>query len=393
MLRAFIKYADDRVSHETTPQALAAALRDKEATFWLDMVKPTDEEYSLLDDVFGFHPLAIEDTLNYAQRPKIESYRHTGDACREGYFYMVFHGPDLETFKQRLRTKELDLFVSERYLVTVHEEVMKSIEEVVAKAETDASRMLDRGTDVMLYNILDHMVDHYGPILDYLQDTLDDLEDRALTDPTPNLLTEIAMKKRELLNLRRIVGPQREVVAQLTRGDVPFIREGTRVYLRDVQDHLIRTVESVELYRDLVLGARDIYLSSISNNLNHIMKVLTIITVVALPMTIVTSFFGMNFEKNIPVWGWLLNHTLGFWVAMLAILAMVAGLVAMFWKKGWVGSGERLIPEDRKLTFHRRTKREEAAERNAEASEPGGAADSNGRGDLSAPVGARPTDA
>ena len=393
MLRAFIKYADDRVSHDTSVESLAAALRDKAATFWLDMVKPTDEEYALLDDVFGFHPLAIEDTLNYAQRPKIESYRHVGDACREGYFYMVFHGPDLETFKQRLRTKELDLFVSERYLVTVHEEVMKSIEEVVARAEADPARILDRGTDVVLYNILDHMVDHYGPILDYLQETLDDLEDRALTDPTPDLLTEIAMKKRELLNLRRIVGPQREVVAQLTRGDVPFIREGTRVYLRDVQDHLIRTVESVELYRDLVLGARDIYLSSISNNLNHIMKVLTIITVVALPMTIVTSFFGMNFNEDIPGWGWLLRHTLGFWVAMTAILLMVAGLLAMFWRKGWVGSGERLVPEDRELRFRRRTKREAAADHSAQRIAAGVTGpDSDGSEDVPAPAVAQPAD-
>ena len=362
MLRAFIKYADDRISRETTPEALSAALRDREATFWLDMVQPTDEEYALLDDVFGFHPLAIEDTLNYVQRPKVESYRHTGDACREGYFYMVFHGPDLETFRQKLRTKELDLFVSERYLVTIHEEVMTSIEGVVERCEADPSRMLDRGMDVLLYSILDHLVDHYNPILDYLQDTLDDLEDRALTDPRADVLTEIAMKKRELLNLRRIVGPQREVVAQLTRGDVPFIREGTRVYLRDVQDHLIRVVESVELYRDLVLGARDIYLSSISNNLNHIMKVLTIITVVALPLTVVTSFFGMNFNEGVPGWGWFLRHATGFWTAMSIILLMIGGLVWMFWRKGWIGTGERLVPQERVHERHGRSKREAAAD-------------------------------
>src|SRR5215208_2832529 len=133
MLRAFIKYADDRVSRETTPEALSAALRDHESTFWLDMVKPTEEEYALLDDVFGFHPLAIEDTLNYMQRPKIENYNHVGDACTQGYFYMVFHGPDLETFKQKLRTKELDLFVSDRYLITIHEERMKSVQEVLER--------------------------------------------------------------------------------------------------------------------------------------------------------------------------------------------------------------------------------------------------------------------
>ena len=333
MLRAFIKHADGRVSRDTSQEALAAALRDHGSTFWLDMVKPTDEEYSLLDDVFGFHPLAIEDTLNYMQRPKIESYDHVGEACTQGYFYMVFHGPDLETFKQKLRTKELDLFVSEHFLVTVHEEVMKSIEEVVTRTETDPGRGLDKGTDVLLHNIIDHMVDHYQPILDYLQEALDDLEDRALGDPGPDVLTAIAVKKRELLNLRRIVGPQREVVAQLTRGEVPFIREGTRVYLRDVQDHLIRIVETVELYRDLVLGARDIYLSSISNHLNQIMKILTVISVIALPMTIVTSFFGMNFQ-DVPWWDRTLHSPAGFVFGMVMVLLMDAALLVLFrWKK------------------------------------------------------------
>jgi magnesium transporter len=342
MLTAFIKHGDGRVTRDPTPEALARAVRDPDCVFWLDMLKPGDEDLALLDDVFGFHPLAIEDTIQYAQRPKIESYNHVGDACRSGYFYMVFHGPDLETFRQKLRTKELDLFVSDRYLITIHEEKMTSVREVLDRAEADAARMLDRGTDVLLYLILDHMVDHYQPILDYLQDALDVLEERALTNPKPEVLTEISFKKRELLNLRRIVAPQREVVAQLTRGDVPFIREGTRVFLRDVQDHLIRTVETVELYRDLVLGARDIYLSSISNNLNHIMKVLTIITVVALPMTVVTSFFGMNFSEDIPVWGWFLKHTAGLLAAMLIVMLLVLGLLAMFWNKGWLGTGARL---------------------------------------------------
>lgn len=334
MLRAFIKYADGRVSRDTSPEALSAAVRDQDAVFWLDMIKPTDEEFALLDDVFGFHPLAIEDTLNYMQRPKIESYNHVGDACRQGYFYMVFHGPDLETFQEKLRTRELDLFVSERYLVTCHDEVMKSVEQVWQRAEADPGRALDRGTDVLLHNIIDHMVDHYMPILDYLQEALDDLEERALSHPKPDVLTEIATKKRELLNLRRVVGPQREVVAQLTRGEVPFIREGTRVYLRDVQDHLIRTVEMVELYRDLVLGARDIYLSSISNHLNQIMKLLTIITVTALPLTVVTSFYGQNFD--VPEFNWLLRHRIGFWGSMTMMVALVVGLLMLFRRKKWL---------------------------------------------------------
>src|SRR5687767_9550535 len=143
MLRAFIKKPDGTISNDTSPESLAAAVRDPKTVFWLDMVKPTEEELFLLDEVFGFHPLAIEDSINYSQRPKIESYNHVGDACAQGYFYMVFHGPDLETFREKLRTKELDLFVSERYLITIHEEEMRSVSEMRARADADARVVLD----------------------------------------------------------------------------------------------------------------------------------------------------------------------------------------------------------------------------------------------------------
>src|SRR5688572_9631746 len=242
---------------------------------------------------------------------------------------MVIHGPDLATFKEKLRTKEVDIFVSERYLITVHEEPMQSIIEVKARAKTDARVLIDPGIDLLLHNILDHLVDHYRPIMDYLEVALDELEEEALTKPTPDLLTRIAARKRELLNFRRIIGPQREVIAQLTRGEVPFIRESTRVYLRDVLDHLVRAVEMIELYRDLIVGARDIYMSSVSNNLNRVMKTLTIITVIALPMTVVTSFFGMNFE-GIRGWDWVLHHPLGFAGMLLFIAAMIGALLLLF---------------------------------------------------------------
>ena len=329
MISAFIRFADGRTSRETDAATLAAALRDSGARFWVDMEKPDDEEIALLDEVFGFHPLAIEDTTQYSQRPKIESYNHVGDALQQGYFYMVIHGPDQESIKDRLRTKELDLFVSERYLVTIHDEPMRAVADVRNRANTDPRIVLDPGIDLLLHNILDHIVDNYRPILDYLEVELDDLEEEALTNPTSDLLVRIAAKKRELLNFRRIVGPQREVLAQLTRGEVPFIRETTRIYLRDVLDHLVRTVEMIEVYRDLVLGARDIYLSSINNNLNQIMKTLTIISVIALPLTVITSFFGMNFE-HIPG----LHSAVWFWIAVAFMVVMVTGLLGVFrWKK------------------------------------------------------------
>lgn len=334
MLSAFIKFGDGRISTDTDERTLAAAVRDPKAVFWLDMNKPTDEELAILDDVFGFHPLAIEDTISYSQRPKIESYNHVGDAVRQGYFYMVIHGPDLETFREDLRTKELDLFVSERYLVTVHEESHRSITELLARGKADPLVLLDPGIDMLLHGILDRLVDNYRPILDHLQEEIDELEEKAVTEPSPDLLPKIAGKKRDLLNLRRIIGPQRDVLSQLTRGEVPFIRETTRIYLRDVQDHLVRAVEMIELYRDLVIGARDIYLSSISNNLNRVMKALTIITVTALPATVITSFYGQNFD--IPFFNAILHSNAGFWISMGLMVGLILGLLAMFHKWKWL---------------------------------------------------------
>ncbi len=331
MISAFIKFGDGTLSTDTDPKTLTRAVRDPKATFWVDMNKPSDEEYALLDDVFGFHPLAIEDSILYSQRPKIESYNHIGDACRQGYFYMVIHGPDLTSFRDKLRTKELDMFVSERYLLTIHDEELTSVKDMRARAEKSPSVILDAGIDLLLYGILDRLVDNYSPILDHLQEEIDGLEEAAVSDPTPQLLQQIAGKKRELLNFRRIIGPQRDVLAQLTRGDVPFIRESTRVYLRDVLDHLIRAVEMIELYRDLIVGTRDIYMSSISNNLNNVMKTLTIITVIALPLNIITGFFGMNFD-DLPG----LHNQWGFWAAIVVAMCGISALLYWFRQKKWL---------------------------------------------------------
>jgi magnesium transporter len=337
MVRAFIKFGGGRVSTDASHKNIAAALRDQAAMFWIDIEAPEDEDYAILDEVFGFHPLAIEDSINRSQRPKIESYNHVGDACQQGYFYMVIHGAEMPKGSEKLKTEELDMFVSERYLLTIHDEPMTAIQPLLARAEGDPRLVLDPGIDLLLHHVLDRLVDKYQPILEDMQDALDELEEEAMNEPSPSLLTRITLKKRELLALRRIIGPQREVLAQLTRGEVPFIRESTRIYLRDVLDHLIRAVETIELYRDLVVGVRDIYMSSISNNLNHIMKTLTIITVIALPMTVVTSFFGMNFNgEQVGPWGWLLNHPAGFWVSMLFIVVTVIGLLALFRKRRWL---------------------------------------------------------
>jgi magnesium transporter len=205
------------------------------------------------------------------------------------------------------------------------------VEEIQKRADADAKKLLDDGIDLLLYQLLDRITDFYQEILDYLEEALNGLEDEALENPQPELLGRISQKKRELLNLRRIIGPQREVVGQLARGEVKFIRQENLVYYRDVQDHLVRAVEMVELYRDLILGARDIYLSSISNHLNQIMKTLTIISVIAMPLTVITGFFGMNFDA-IPG----LHNKWGFWGAVVVMGIAVTVLLWVFKKKRWI---------------------------------------------------------
>lgn len=331
MLTCCILLGDGQIVTQSDSDALRRALADPKAVFWLDMSEPSDEEYGLLDDVFGFHPLAIEDTVIYNQRPKIEQYDHPGGADPDGYFYMVIHGPDLETFKQQLRYKELDMFVSRRYLLTIHEKPMKSITQTLERVKVDPKTTLEHGIDMLLHHILDRLVDHFQPILDWMQEQLDDLEDAAMQSPTSDTLLRISAKKRELMNLRRVTSPQREVIAMLTRGEAPFIREKTRVYFRDILDHLNRAVETIEIDRDLIQGARDIYMSSINNSLNQIMKALTIISILALPLTVVTSFFGMNFE-HMP----MLHSAWGLWISMGATLAIEIVLAVIFWKKRWM---------------------------------------------------------
>jgi magnesium transporter len=329
MLQVFILMSDGTVVRNGGAAEIAAALRDPQARMWVDMEAPSDAEVELLCDTFIFHPLAIEDSVTYTQRPKVELYKDDGGPAGR-YFYMVFHGPDLATFRENVRTKEIDMFVSDRYLVTVHDEPMQTVKTMAERCNIDVADFLGQGIDMVLYRILDYLIDGYDTILDHVEQVLDEVEEQAINDPKPVVLTTIAVRKKELLNLRRIIGPQREVLAQLTRGEVPFIRESTRIYLRDVYDHLMRVVELVELYRDLIMGSRDIYLSSLSNHLNQVMKTLTIISVIGVPLTITTGFFGMNFDEPR-----IFTHEV-FIGTLIFMVTAVAGMLYLFWKKRWI---------------------------------------------------------
>jgi magnesium transporter len=333
MLNAFIKFGDGKIVSTTEVKDIEAAYRDTSACFWLDLPAPGEPEYALLKDLFGFHPLAVEDVMVEVQRPKLESYALVGDSQKAEYFFLVIHSPDLDPDPETLfQTSELDIFFSERYLITTHDEPVLSINEMHARVQADPASSLLQGIDILLYELLDRLVDKYSPILDDFQESLDQLEEAATENPSQEFLVTISARKTELLHLRRIMTQQRDVLGQLTRGEVAFVRELSRIYFRDILDHLQREVETIDIYRDLLMGCRDIYMSSINNQLNKIMKTLAIISVVTLPLTVITSFFGMNFADTVP--GFTRPFT--FAIASLAMIFLPIVLLLLFRKKDWL---------------------------------------------------------
>jgi len=333
MLNAFVRFGDGQVAHTTEPDKIAAAFHDTTAQFWLDIAAPDDSEYELLSDVFGFHPLVIEDVVHEIQRPKLESYAMVGDKLKTEYFFLVIHGPEIDPAPDCLfQTAELDAIFSERYLVTIHESHLGSVDALFARAHTDPEATLQWGIDVLLYELIDRLVDRYAPILDDFQEELDKLEEEAVENPPPEFAVHISNHKRELLNLRRIMTQQRDIIGQITRGEVPFMGMQSRIYFRDVLDHLNREVETIDIYRDLLLGCRDIYMSSINNRLGRIMKTLAIISVVTLPLTVITGFFGMNFADTVP--GFTKPITFAF--AMLLMLCLPFLFLYLFRKMDWL---------------------------------------------------------
>ena len=333
VLDAFLRFGEGHVVHTSNPADIAAAFNDTSTQFWLDISEPADADYALLSDIFGFHPLVIEDVVHEIQRPKLESYAMIGDKLKTEYFFLVIHGPEIDPAPDCLfQTSELDAIFSERYLVTIHEAPLASLKEMFNRVHTDPEARLKWGIDVLLYELIDRLIDRYAPILDEFQDTIDNLEEEATENPPPEFALQISSRKKDLLNLRRIMTQQRDIIGQLTRGEVPFLGTQARIYFRDVLDHLNREVETIDIYRDLLLGCRDIYMSSINNRLSRIMKTLAVISVVTLPLTVITSFFGMNFADTIPGF----TKPLTFALAILLMIGLPVVFLYLFRKYDWL---------------------------------------------------------
>jgi magnesium transporter len=322
----FYHDAGGEVTETTDLDVLRRGLENGKSVTWLDLHLKSDADATVLSEVFGFHPLSIEDAMSHRVDPaKIDDH--------DTYIFIVTqslgpYDPDAE-----LESVEVDFYLGPNYVVSTHREVIPSIDAFREQCRRNAV-LLSRGADWILHGLLDALVDEYLPVVDAVDETLDSLEEDILEQPDTRHLQRVLLVKRNAMRLRRASTPQREIMNRLSRGEFPkLIREDHQIYFRDIYDHLVRIEYLVEGLRDLADGALNTYLSVVSNRLNEVMKVLTAAATVFLPLTLISGIYGMNFAENqFPGF----DDAWGFAAVVGAMITIAIGLLAYFRYRRWV---------------------------------------------------------
>jgi magnesium transporter len=282
--------------------------------FWVDFESPTEDEALLLSTHFHFHPLAIEDCLHLLQRPKLDYY--------EGYDFFVLHTLNQKT----LAPEELDIFLGHNFIVSFHSLQSLEVEMVRQRLYSDESS-LDKGSKYVFYQLMDKIVDEYFPSIYQIEDNLNELETKEAED---NLIEEVYGIRSQLLKLRRTVFPMRELMYRILNSERVIIPKDDRVYFMDIYDHLLKLSEMIESNREMTADIRDSYISINSNRMNEIMKTLTVMTSVFIPLTFIASIYGMNFE-NMPE----LSYRYGYYVVLTVMFIVGSFMIIWLWRKGW----------------------------------------------------------
>jgi len=318
---------DDAAYHEMELKSVEECFpyKDKPSMTWLNIDGIHQKEIlEKLSACFGFHPLVMEDIMNTDQRPKMEDYAD--------YLYIVLKMLYYNEKENKISTEQVSLIVAPHIVVSFQEglegDVFGPLRE---RLKNDKGRIRKMGADYLAYSMIDAVVDSYFMILEKLGEKIELLEEELISDPKMGTLHEIHYLKREMIFLRKAVWPLREVISMLVRGESALIHDSMKIYLRDVYDHTIQVIDTIENLRDMVSGMLDIYLSSVSNRLNAVMKVLTIIATIFIPLTFIVGVYGMNF-KYMPELEWRFGYPM-IWLIMLAI---GISMLILFRKKNWL---------------------------------------------------------
>jgi magnesium transporter len=304
------------------PSDIDQLLLRKDTFIWLDLQNPQEQDIELLRAEFKFHRLAIEDATRQHERPKLEAF--------DSYYFMVFYALSYEEKRRRLLSQAIGLFIGANYIVSVHQGEIGTIDETIKRWQANIEEFGHDG-GALLYALLDAIVDDYFPVIDQLAERVEDIEEQIFERFSEDALQEVFGLKRDLLQLRRVVAPERDVLNVLIRREVPIFERNTILYLQDVYDHIVRITDSIDTYRDLLSSALDAFLSVQSNRLNQVVKVLTITSIVLMSDALVAGIYGMNFEF-MPELHW----PYGYPFALGLMLAISVGLVAFFKRQKWL---------------------------------------------------------
>tara|TARA_R110002110_G_scaffold286415_1_gene500683 strand:- start:255 stop:1400 length:1146 start_codon:yes stop_codon:yes gene_type:complete len=319
-------------------------LRANKGVLWIDIDGLGDVSVlKMIGDEFGLHNLALEDVVNVHQRPKMEDY--------EDHLFIVCRMPCVDHF---LQTEQICLFLGPDFVITFQERPGDVFEPVRNRIRTSRGRIRNSGADYLAYALMDAVTDGYYPVLENFGDHLDDLEELIMTDPLPEDVKRIHVLKRDLLTVRRAVWPLREMLNTMIRDESPLITDQIKIYLRDCADHTFQLIDLIETYREIVSDLTDIFLSAQSTRMNEVMKVLTVIATIFMPLTLISSIYGMNFDTksshwNMPELGW----SFGYPLTMAGMFVIAIGMLLYFRKRGWVGRRIRRRRARRSAQSHR----------------------------------------
>jgi len=318
---------DENGVRETVFQRIEECLlfKDRPSVTWINVEGVHDTDIiTKLGACYGFHPLMIEDIVNTQQRPKMDDYN--------AYLYVVLKMIFKSQADEGIMTEQVSLIAGSNFVISFQEGVEGDVFGPLRDSiRNNKNRFRVMGADYLLYSLIDSIVDSYFGVLENMGEEIEMVEDVLILSPESQTLQIIHKLKRELITLRKAVWPLRELINKLQRTETPIIQEHTKVYLRDVYDHTIQIIDTVETYRDMVSGMIDIYLSSVSNRMNAVMKVLTVIATIFMPLTFLAGIYGMNF-KHMPEYEWQYGYPL-LWLFMITISC---AMLYFFRKKKWL---------------------------------------------------------
>jgi len=308
----------DRRLRKADKSRIRVLLRQKKK-IWVDMTDPSHQEVALIKDMFSIHPITSEDILTHNTRAKIEEF--------DTYLFVVLYG----IYKHKnIRLRELDFILGKNFLVTAHKQKVEGIERLKAE-EKRLEPLFKCGMDFLMHSLVDLEVDNFIPVLELFDNVIDNLEDRIIKRPDPKILEKILDLKRRINRVKKVVIPQQEKISSLAKSKYSLISPECQTYFRDVHDHFYTVTDMIEDHKETLSGVFDAYMSSVSNVTNEVMKVLSVMATIMLPLTVISGIYGMNFVF-LP----MSKDPSGFWVIIILMLLIIVLMLGFFKKRGWL---------------------------------------------------------